>query len=343
MREVRIGSNEAGQRLDKFLKKYLREAGSGFLYKMLRKKNITRNGRRAEGSEILEEGDVVKFFLAEETLEKFRGPEAMETAGACHGGPKPPEIAGACHGGLEPSVLYEDANILLADKPAGMLTQKAAPGDYSLNEWLLDYLIGSGKVTKEELRAFRPSVCNRLDRNTSGLVICGKSLAGSRKMSELLKEHGLRKYYRALAAGEMAGDGIAESWLVKDQKTNRVWIGKSDPGRPDAARIRTGYRVLEASGGISYLEVELFTGKSHQIRAQMAALGHPLLGDGKYGDEGMNGRLRREGVQAQLLHAFRLEFPALSGTFEELSGRRFTAPEPEIFGRVKRIFGMQSS
>ncbi len=330
MREVQIGSNEAGQRLDKFLKKYLKEAGSGFLYKMLRKKNITRNGRRAEGSEILEEGDVVKFFLAEETLEKFR---VKEPAG----------IAGACHGGPEPSILYEDANILLADKPAGMLTQKAAPEDYSLNEWLLDYLIGSGKVTKEELRAFRPSVCNRLDRNTSGLVICGKSLAGSRKMSELLKGHGLKKYYRALAAGEMAEDGIVESWLVKDQKTNKVWIGESDPDRPDAARIRTGYRVLDASGGASYLEVELFTGKSHQIRAQMAALGHPLLGDGKYGDTRMNGRLRREGVHAQLLHAFCLEFPALSGPFQELSGRRFTAPEPEIFGRVKRVFDLQSS
>lgn len=330
MREVQIGSNEAGQRLDKFLKKYLKEAGSGFLYKMLRKKNITRNGRRAEGSEILEEGDVVKFFLAEETLEKFR---VKEPAG----------IAGACHGGPEPSILYEDANILLADKPAGMLTQKAAPEDYSLNEWLLGYLIGSGKVTKEELRAFRPSVCNRLDRNTSGLVICGKSLAGSRKMSELLKGHGLKKYYRALAAGEMAEDGIVESWLVKDQKTNKVWIGESDPDSPDAARIRTGYRVLDASKGASYLEVELFTGKSHQIRAQMAALGHPLLGDGKYGDTRMNGRLRREGVHTQLLHAFCLEFPALSGPFQELSGRRFTAPEPEIFGRVKRVFGLQSS
>lgn len=328
MREVRIGANEAGQRLDKFLKKYLREAGSGFLYKMLRKKNITRNGCRAEGNEILEEGDVVKFFLAEETLERFRGQEM-------------PRSAGTYRNGHEPAVLYEDANILLVDKPAGMLTQKASPGDYSLNEWLLDYLTGPGKVSKEELRAFRPSVCNRLDRNTSGLVICGKSLAGSRKMSELLREHGLRKYYRALAAGEMAEDGIAESWLTKDRKTNRVRITASDPDRPDAARIRTGYRVLDTAGGCCYLEVELFTGKTHQIRAQMAALGHPLLGDGKYGDEGVNDRLRREGVRSQMLHAFRLEFPPLSGAFRELSGRCFTAPEPEDFGRVKRLLGMR--
>ncbi len=357
MREIIISPNEAGQRLDKFLKKYLREASGAFLYKMLRKKNITLNGGKAAGNEMVEAGDKVKLFLAEETIEKFRGEafhaenfpaekftaeifrmEASEEG--CAGAVKKQSLLSGGEGRQASSfpaipILYEDAHILLAGKPSGVLTQKAAAGDYTLNEWLIDYLLFSGQLTREELRTFRPSVCNRLDRNTSGLVICGKTLAGSQQMSQLLRDRTVHKYYRLYAAGRMRENGIRESWLVKDAKTNQVTIYDARPDEGDAVPIRTGWRVLKEYGAATYMEVELFTGKTHQIRAQMAALCHPLIGDAKYGTPSSRKLSGQAGVRSQLLHAYRLTFPEMAGEFAPLSRRSFTAPEPEEFERFR--------
>ena len=324
MREVTIGPNEGGQRLDKYLKKYLKESGSGFLYKMLRKKNITLNGHRADGSEKLNTGDRVCFFLAEETIEKFRGTASPVST------VRKEEL-------LSIPVLYEDSQVLLADKPAGLLTQKAQAQDYSLNEWLTDYLLAGGKLRKEELPTFRPSVCNRLDRNTSGLVICGKTLAGSQKMSELIRNRSLHKFYRLFVAGKPPAEGLAESWLLREENSNQVRIYDKKPDDSRAVPIRTGWRLLEAYKDCSCLEVELFTGKTHQIRAQMASLGFPLIGDVRYGNEAVNRHFRKAGVRSQLLHAFRLEFPSLDGLFSGLSKRSVIAPEPESFLRMRRF------
>ena len=324
MREVTIGPNEGGQRFDKYLKKYLKEAGSGFLYKMLRKKNITLNGRRADGSEKLNTGDRVCFFLAEETIEKFRGTASPVST------IRKEEL-------LSIPILYEDSQVLLADKPAGLLTQKAQAQDYSLNEWLTDYLLAGGKLREEELPTFRPSVCNRLDRNTSGLVICGKTLAGSQKMSELIRNRSLHKFYRLFVAGKPPAEGLAESWLLREENSNQVRIYDKKPDDSRAVPIRTGWRLLEAYKDCSCLEVELFTGKTHQIRAQMASLGFPLIGDVRYGNEAVNRHFRKAGVRSQLLHAFRLEFPPLDGLFSGLSERSVVAPEPESFLRMRRF------
>ena len=324
MREVTIGPNEGGQRFDKYLKKYLKEAGSGFLYKMLRKKNITLNGHKADGSEKLNAGDRVCFFLSEETLDKFRGTVSPVST------IRKEEL-------LSIPVLYEDSQVLLADKPAGLLTQKAQAQDYSLNEWLTDYLLAGGKLKEEELSTFRPSVCNRLDRNTSGLVICGKTLAGSQKMSELIRDRNLHKFYRLFVAGKPPAEGLAESWLLREENSNQVRIYEKKPADSRAVPVRTGWRLLEAYEDCSCLEVELFTGKTHQIRAQMAALGFPLIGDARYGNEAVNRRFRKAGVRSQLLHAFRLEFPPLDGLFSSLSERSVVAPEPESFLRMRRF------
>ena len=324
MREVTIGPNEGGQRFDKYLKKYLKEAGSGFLYKMLRKKNITLNGHKADGSEKLNAGDRVCFFLSEETLDKFRGTVSPVST------IRKEEL-------LSIPVLYEDSQVLLADKPAGLLTQKAQAQDYSLNEWLTDYLLAGGKLKEEELSTFRPSVCNRLDRNTSGLVICGKTLAGSQKMSELIRDRNLHKFYRLFVAGKPPAEGLAESWLLREENSNQVRIYEKKPADSRAVPVRTGWRLLEAYEDCSCLEVELFTGKTHQIRAQMAALGFPLIGDVRYGNEAVNRYFRKAGVRSQLLHAFRLEFPPLDGLFSGLSERSVVAPEPESFLRMRRF------
>ena len=180
MRTFTIGANEAGQRFDKYLHKLLPEAGNSFLYKMLRKKNITLNNGKAQGNELLNSGDTVNIFFAEETFLKFAGNHAPEQDGQDNGVVteyrKAYETLNSHK--RKPVVLLETPDFLLADKPAGILTQKSVPEDSSMNEWLIGYLLETGAITAKQLATFHPSVCNRLDRNTSGLVLCGKSLAG---------------------------------------------------------------------------------------------------------------------------------------------------------------------
>ena len=168
MQVIIVNPNQAGQRLDKFLHKCLPQAGTGFLYKMLRKKNITLNGKKAEGSEQLSVGDSIKFFLSDETFQKFSC-SFVETD----------EYRKVYQQLKDTEILYEDDNPIPASKAAGVLTQKAKADDFSLNEWFIGYLLKSNKISAMQLSTFRPSVCNRLDRNTNGNVLCGKSLAGS--------------------------------------------------------------------------------------------------------------------------------------------------------------------
>lgn len=327
MRRITIGPDEAGQRLDKFLRKYMKEAPGSFFYKMMRKKNITLNGAKCNGSEKLTQKDAVCFFLAEETLEKFGAPpeHALDTA----------EYERAFLRFGEIPIVYEDAHILAVNKPAGVLSQKASSADLSLNEWLIGYLLKTGQTDAKRLVTFRPSVCNRLDRNTSGLVLCGKSLEGTQFLTEQIRSHGLRKFYRLMVKGRIAGKKELTGWLKKDAATNRVEI--EDSRTPEAVPIKTGIRPLkygELPGKIAFTlaEAELFTGKTHQIRAQLSHAGHPLLGDEKYGDARTNAVCRKSGIKAQLLHSFRVAFPEkLPEPFSALEGRVLTAEEPPAF------------
>ena len=234
MRELEVTSLQAGQRLDKLLGKYLKEASGSFLHKMLRKKNITLNGRRADGSEKVAEGDLIRIFFAEETLEKFTGigPKAEQ------GGKSLPERYPAA--ALD--ILYEDENILLVNKPAGMLTQKAHDEDFSLNEYAIGYLLRSGALSEEDLLSFRPSVCNRLDRNTSGIVAVGKSVAGLQELSKLFHDRTVHKFYRTIVLGHIEKGRTIEGYLVKDRDENRVRILKEPV--PESQQIRTRYTPL---------------------------------------------------------------------------------------------------
>lgn len=344
MQSVTIGKNQAGQRLDKFLHKYMPEAGTGFLYKMLRKKNITLNGKKAEGSEMLSLGDTVAFFFSEETFRKFTGRPLPRKD-------KPDDSSDRTGSGMAVStgiyekayhtlrgigIIYEDADILIADKPAGILTQKAEASDFSLNEWLVGYLLEKEPSLREELDTFRPSVCNRLDRNTSGLVLCGKSLAGSQYLSKCIRERSIRKFYRTVCAGELKQAATVKGYLEKDAVKNKVTVTEKPSEKGRQAYIETAYRPLWHSDGYTVLEVELLTGKTHQIRAHLASIGHPLIGDGKYGNEKVNHLFREYfQLQYQLLHAYRVVFPTCTdGVGADLSERELRAPYPDKFRMI---------
>lgn len=319
MEQITVSRNEAGQRLDKLLTKFLREAPKSFLYKMMRKKNITLNGKKAQGNEMLAEGDEIRLFFSEETIQKFRGETPQITAL-----PK-----------TKLAVVYEDEHIILINKPAGMLSQKAESQDASLVEYLIAYLLENGSITENELLSFRPAVCNRLDRNTSGLVIAGKSLVGLQTMSSMLKERSVRKYYRCIVKGSMKENQYLRGYLIKDTRTNKVRIEQDKGADPDAKLIETEYQVLASTAELTLLEVHLITGRSHQIRAHLASIGHPILGDMKYGDNSWNETYRRSHkVTHQLLHAYRLELPQIEGTLSYLSGKTFIAPIPTIYQKL---------
>lgn len=324
-----ITDREAGQRLDRYLHKLFPMAGTGFLHKMLRKKNITLNGKKAEGGEKLAAGDQITVFFAEETLQKFMGqePEISPVEEYRRAVQAYPEIA----------ILYENAHILLADKPSGLLTQKAAKTDISLNEWLIGHLLAGGKITESELDTFRPSVCNRLDRNTSGIVLCAKTVQGAQLLSQLLQKRTLHKYYQLYVKGSVRDPGMIEGYLIKDTAHNKVSIQlqTKDAFAEKESYIKTKYTPLRAEADKTLLEVELITGKSHQIRAHLASIGHPLLGDYKYGDKAWNDYYKRTcQIQSQLLHAYKVTFPELNPPFADISTKTFQTGLPEAFVRV---------
>ena len=317
MREIEITRQEEGQRLDKFLAKYLNEAPKSFLYKMMRKKNIVLNKKKADGSEKLKDGDRVQLFLADETIEKFSSVK-VERGKA-----------------VKLEIIYEDEDVLILNKPAGMLSQKSAPTDISLNEHVISYLLDSGQITEETLHVFRPSICNRLDRNTSGLITAGKSMAGLQELGKLFHDRGMKKYYCCLVKGTIRTPEHIDGFLWKDEKSNQVHIFREE--REGAKKIETTYTPLWSAKGATFLEVHLITGRTHQIRAHLASIGHPLVGDGKYGDSKFNDRFYREyGLNHQFLHACRMEMPKMEGKLSALSEQTFTAVLPKELEHICR-------
>ncbi len=322
MKEIIITDKEAGQRFDKYLGKYLEKAGKSFVYKMLRKKNITLNGKKAEGSERLNEGDVIKLFLADETIEKF-------TSGVEEAVVQPVLEAQT----EELDIIYEDDKVMIINKPAGMLSQKARPEDITLVEHIIAYLLKSGSLTTEQMKGFRPGICNRLDRNTSGIIVAGKSLEGLQVMGELFKDRSLDKYYYCIVKGVVEKKEQIEGYLYKNHSHNKVTISKEP--QEGSEYIKTQYEPIKRTDEYTLLRVKLITGKSHQIRAHLHSIGHPIIGDGKYGDVRVNKFFKKNyKLKHQLLHAAELHFPTLKEGFEGLSGKVIKAPVPDYFEAI---------
>ncbi|SFR96122.1 RluA family pseudouridine synthase [Anaeromicropila populeti] len=315
MREIIVDKNQAGQRLDKLLQKYLNAAPKSFLYKMLRKKNITLNGKKAEGSEKLVQNDSIKFFMAEETIEKFRQASCERNIISCSS---------------DFEILYEDEHVLFINKMAGVLSQKAQVDDISLTEQVIAYLLGTGQLTQKDLELFHPGLCNRLDRNTSGIIIAGKSLAGLQEMGAMLKKRDMDKYYLCIVKGKVTESTSIEGYLVKNHSHNKVTVSVTPADGADY--IKTQYTPVKCSESFTLLKVKLITGRSHQIRAHLKSIGHPIIGDGKYGDVPTNNILRKQfKLKHQLLHSYEVHFPEIQGTLEGLSNQTITAEVPDYF------------
>ncbi len=300
MKEVRIDRLTEGQRIDKFLKRYLPNAGAGFLYRMLRQKKIVLNGAKSSGSDILKEGDLITIYFSDETLEKFRLNKEEELY----------------TGAFERRIIYEDSGILIYNKPAGMLTQKAEKGDVSLDDLLVSYLM---KKNEADPGFYRPSAVNRLDRNTSGLLICAKNLKSARTVSELIRKRMIKKEYICLVKGRFENEGLFESVSGRD-----------------GSAMATRFTLVEGGAGLSYVNAELVTGRTHQIRQQLAEMGHPIAGDPKYGDRELNRELREKyGLKRQYLHSFRLSFPDIVPGAEELNGKVFEESGSEDLPEIR--------
>lgn len=325
MQELHVTANEAGQRLDKLLAKFLNQAPKSFLYKMMRKKNIVLNEKKCTGNEKLKQGDSIKLFFSDETIEKFSAGTYVT--------PKKEKI------NMLP-IIYEDEQVLLMNKPVGVLSQKAKDSDVSAVEILINYLIETNQLSKEQFRTFHPSICNRLDRNTSGILVAGKTLPALQEMNRFFKERTIAKYYRCLVKGRVIkNEDYIKGYLVKDQKTNKVSITKkkTEEGVP----IETEYCVIQSNDEVSLLEVHLITGKTHQIRAHLASIGHPIIGDYKYGDKQINEMYRQEyGLKSQLLHAYRLEMPSSDGSLAYLNDKKFVAELPDKFIKICKDKGV---
>ena len=319
MKEFIIGRNDAGQRLDRFVSKAAPLIPESLLQKTLRKKDIKINGRPAKGEARLAEGDTVRVYLPDEFFEAPREENAWRKITA-------PRL----------DIVYEDENILLVDKKPGVLCHSA--GEWSWNTLIANiqaYLRAKGEWDPARENSFAPALCNRIDRNTGGIVIAAKNAAALRILNDKIRDREIEKYYLCAVRGRPKPEsGRLENYLFKDAEKNQVYV-KSKP-EPGARTAVTEYRVLRSKGALSLVECRLLTGRTHQIRAQMAHAGWPLLGDGKYGVEKLN---RSFGEKGQALYSYRLEFtfPTDAGCLEYLRGREFRVKSVDF---AEKYFGV---
>lgn len=315
MKEIVIGPNDAGQRLDRFLEKAFPDLPPPLRYKSIRLKRIKRNGSRAHIDDRLLPGDRLELYVNDEYLGLREDGRLFLSASAAL------------------DILYEDEDLLLLIKPQGLLCHEDAreKRDTLVNR-MLKYLAASGQYRPEEEQSFTPALCNRIDRNTAGIVLAAKTAAAAREADGLLRERRLEKRYLCVAFGAFEEPhGILHGWHTKDTEQNRVSI--TPYPRPGAKTAVTEYRVIACRGAYTLCEVTLHTGRTHQIRAHLASIGHPLAGDTKYG------RARPGEPPRQALCAWALRFPALeSGVLRALSLREFRLPASSLPGPFFDLF-----
>ncbi|MDY4755253.1 MAG: RluA family pseudouridine synthase [Candidatus Faecousia sp.] len=320
MKEFTIGTNDAGQRLDRFLAKAVPLLPASLAQKYIRIKRIKLNGGRAERDTRLQAGDLLQLYINDEFFDKPREDNAFLTVAS-------PKL----------TIVYEDEHILLADKRPGLAVHPHDGAEYgrTLIDHIQAYLYQKHEWNPRTENAFTPALCNRIDRNTGGIVIAAKTAEALRVMNQKIKDRELDKRYLAIVEGTpKPKDGSLKGYLFKDAKKNRVFV--TDSPQPGSKSCQTNYRTLASANGLSLVECELITGRTHQIRAQFAHAGHPLLGDGKYGK--LDKRFDRN---YQALYSYRLTFAFTTdaGSLDYLNGKSFQVEHvdfvTEYFPNVK--------
>lgn len=321
MKKIQITANDAGRRLDRFLRKYLERATLGSIYKIIRK-DVKVNGKRQDNKYVLQPGDEVTLYLSDDLLSTLTAPK---------GGNDRKKTKKTF------TVIYEDENILIADKPFGLLTH----GDQQekrnhLANQVKDYLIAKGEYNPRTERIFAPASVNRLDRNTTGLVLFGKNSQSLRTLNQWIRENRVSKYYWTIVFGHLNEKLELRGRLEKDPDSNtvKVFDENDDRGR----EIETLVMPMQSLDTATLVEVKLVTGRTHQIRAHLASIGHPVIGDSKYAKgraKQFNHRIYEScGLSTQLLHSYRLKFENCDGPLAYLNGREFVAPLPEQFENI---------
>ena len=299
-----VKKEESGQTLEKYTKKILSQAPISFIYKLFRKKDVKVNGRWQDKKYLISEGDEVKIFVTDEQLEQFKSQKEIRASE-----------------NISNWIVYEDDNILIINKPRGVLVQKDSSDDVALDEMVLNYLQFNGK----SLSAYKPAPAHRLDRNTAGLVVFGKNIQTLRELADALNDKKqVSKRYLALVKGDIDKDGEIAFPLEKNAKNCRVYVNEN--GKPSLTR----YKVIKRINGFTLLEVELLTGRTHQIRVHMSHIGHPVVGDSKYGDYALNKELEEKyGFKNQFLVAYQICFNHLNNNLKYLSGKHIEIDLPE--------------
>ncbi len=305
MKEYRVTKNDSGQRLNKFIEKAVPRLPGGMMHKYIRLKRIKVNGKRTDAAYRLMEGDVLQLYLNDEYFEAINEDEAFRKISR-------PRL----------EILYEDENILLADKAPGMVVhtdERGSPDTLIAN--IQAYLFQSGGWNPSGAASFTPALCNRIDRNTGGIVIAAKTAEALRILNERIKAREIDKRYLCIVHGRPSPqEGIIESYLRRDEKRKQVTLHHTRV--PGSKTARTQYRALDTRNGLSLVECSLLTGRTHQIRAQMASIGCPLLGDGKYGTNALNRKFNETG-QALYAYSISFRFSGDAGILSYLNGKSF--------------------
>ena len=314
MRAFIIQKSEDGQTLEKYIQKLLVSAPMSFIYKLFRKKDVKVNGHHEDRKFIISENDEVAIYIKEEQFEEFLKDKTFQP-----------------NDKIKDWIVYEDNNVLFINKPKGLLVQKSAPQDESLDQLVCEYLMAKGEYDPEKEKAFQPGPAHRLDRNTSGMVVFGKNHQSLELLFELFKNHDLiNKHYLALVVGQVEKEkGTIDAPLKKDEEKNMVFVARN------GKTAKTVYKLVKRFKDYSLLDITLLTGRTHQIRVHMAYIKHPIVGDSKYGNFEINRLFKQKyGFDSQFLHAYKIGFGDLPEPLTNLSRKEFTAEPNEGIANI---------
>ena len=318
MQKFLISESESGQTLEKYIRKVLKDAPLSFIYKLFRKKDVKVNGHWQKEKYVLSSGEEVLIYITDEQLEEFKKKNKITSINK-----------------VSDYIVYEDDNIIILNKPRGLLAQKDSSNETALDEMVISYLVEKGEYDPNKDLGYTPAPAHRLDRNTAGLIIFGKNIQTLRYLSSVIQDKSLvQKKYLTLVKGHVEKDGEIDFPLMKNTKTGMVYVSQ------DGKEALTKYKIKEYVGDCTLLEVELLTGRTHQIRVHLSSIGHPVIGDAKYGDYELNKEIENKyGFKNQFLVAYSLSFAKLDNPLQNLSHKSFKIDLPEELNKLKLELG----